>query len=80
MFLFSSLDEGHHMKDTQSKLTQTLTTYYHSRYRIILTGTPLSSASSDTVLAARHEFRMHLDYVLALKIEDKLVSDSVFVC
>jgi len=31
------------MKNTQSKLTQTLTTYYHSRYRLILTGTPLQN-------------------------------------
>lgn len=43
-FMFvSSLDEGHRMKNTQSKLTQTLTTYYHSRYRLILTGTPLQN-------------------------------------
>ena len=42
MFLFP-LDEGHRMKNTQSKLTQTLTTYYHSRYRLILTGTPLQN-------------------------------------
>lgn len=41
--LFSSLDEGHRMKNTQSKLTQTLTTYYHSCYRLILTGTPLQN-------------------------------------
>ena len=27
----------------QSKLTQTLTTYYHSRYCLILTGTPLQN-------------------------------------
>src|SRR5882762_2778320 len=31
------------MKNTQSKLTQTLTTYYHSRYRLILTGTSLQN-------------------------------------
>lgn len=37
------IDEGHRMKNTQSKLTQTLTTYYHSRYRLILTGTPLQN-------------------------------------
>lgn len=36
-------DEGHRMKNTQSKLAQTLTTYYHSRYRLILTGTPLQN-------------------------------------
>jgi len=36
-------DEGHRMKNTQSKLTQTLNTYYHSRYRLILTGTPLQN-------------------------------------
>jgi SNF2 family DNA or RNA helicase len=37
------VDEGHHMKNTQSKLSQTLTTYYHSRYRLILMGTPLQN-------------------------------------
>ena len=37
------LDEGHRMKNTQSKLSQTLTQYYHSRYRLILTGTPLQN-------------------------------------
>ena len=31
------------MKNTQSKLSQTLTQYYHSRYRLILTGTPLQN-------------------------------------
>ena len=31
------------MKNTQSKLSQTLSTYYHSRYRLILTGTPLQN-------------------------------------
>jgi ATP-dependent helicase STH1/SNF2 len=35
------IDEGHRMKNTQSKLSMTLTTYYSSRYRLILTGTPL---------------------------------------
>ncbi|KAI9512303.1 SNF2 family N-terminal domain-containing protein [Russula earlei] len=37
------IDEGHRMKNTQSKLAQTLSTYYHSRYRLILTGTPLQN-------------------------------------
>lgn len=37
------IDEGHRMKNTQSKLAQTLTQYYHSRYRLILTGTPLQN-------------------------------------
>ncbi|KAF8575918.1 hypothetical protein K439DRAFT_1640966 [Ramaria rubella] len=37
------IDEGHRMKNTQSKLSQTLTQFYHSRYRIILTGTPLQN-------------------------------------
>lgn len=37
------IDEGHRMKNTQSKLSHTLTTYYTSQYRLILTGTPLQN-------------------------------------
>lgn len=37
------IDEGHRIKNTQSKLTSTLSTYYHSQYRLILTGTPLQN-------------------------------------
>ncbi|ODQ55638.1 hypothetical protein SAICODRAFT_63654 [Saitoella complicata NRRL Y-17804] len=37
------IDEGHRMKNTNSKLTLTLTTYYSMRYRLILTGTPLQN-------------------------------------
>ncbi|KAI5474907.1 ATP-dependent helicase STH1/SNF2 [Pseudohyphozyma bogoriensis] len=37
------IDEGHRMKNAQSKLSVTLTTYYTSRYRLILTGTPLQN-------------------------------------
>jgi len=37
------IDEGHRMKNTQSKLSSTLTTYYHTKYRLILTGTPLQN-------------------------------------
>ena len=36
-------DEGHRMKNSQSKLSQTLSQYYHSRHRLILTGTPLQN-------------------------------------
>ncbi|KAL5342964.1 SNF2 family N-terminal domain-containing protein [Aspergillus crustosus] len=37
------VDEGHRMKNAQSKLSSTLSTYYTSRYRLILTGTPLQN-------------------------------------
>ncbi|KAJ2493239.1 ATP-dependent DNA helicase Snf21 [Coemansia sp. RSA 2050] len=37
------IDEGHRMKNTQSKLAFTLTTFYKTRYRLILTGTPLQN-------------------------------------
>lgn len=37
------VDEGHRMKNTQSKLSSTLSQYYNSRYRLILTGTPLQN-------------------------------------
>lgn len=37
------IDEGHRMKNSQSKLSQTLVTYYTSQYRLILTGTPLQN-------------------------------------
>ncbi|EPY50243.1 ATP-dependent DNA helicase Snf21 [Schizosaccharomyces cryophilus OY26] len=42
-WIYMIMDEGHRMKNTQSKLTSTLTTYYSSRYRLILTGTPLQN-------------------------------------
>ncbi|KAJ1921920.1 ATP-dependent DNA helicase Snf21 [Mycoemilia scoparia] len=37
------IDEGHRMKNAESKLTLTLTQHYNSRYRLILTGTPLQN-------------------------------------
>ncbi|KAK9767946.1 ATP-dependent DNA helicase Snf21 [Basidiobolus ranarum] len=37
------IDEGHRMKNVNSKLTYTLTQYYSTRYRLILTGTPLQN-------------------------------------
>jgi ATP-dependent helicase STH1/SNF2 len=37
------VDEGHRMKNANSKLSSTLTTYYTTRYRLILTGTPLQN-------------------------------------
>ena len=37
------VDEGHRMKNAQSKLSSTLTQYYNTRYRLILTGTPLQN-------------------------------------
>jgi ATP-dependent helicase STH1/SNF2 len=37
------IDEGHRMKNASSKLSATLTQYYQTRYRLILTGTPLQN-------------------------------------
>ncbi len=37
------IDEGHRMKNAQSKLSGTLSQYYSTRYRLILTGTPLQN-------------------------------------
>ena len=37
------VDEGHRMKNTKSKFTMTLGTVYRSRYRVLLTGTPLQN-------------------------------------
>jgi ATP-dependent helicase STH1/SNF2 len=37
------VDEGHRMKNANSKLSYTLTQYYTTRYRLILTGTPLQN-------------------------------------
>ncbi|KAG2339236.1 hypothetical protein BDR05DRAFT_892036, partial [Suillus weaverae] len=37
------INEGHRIKNAQSKIAQMLTQYYHSRYRLILTGIPLQN-------------------------------------
>lgn len=37
------VDEGHRMKNANSKLSNTLTQYYNTRFRLILTGTPLQN-------------------------------------
>ena len=42
-WIHTIIDEGHRMKNAESKLTLTLTQYYSSRYRLILTGTPLQN-------------------------------------
>lgn len=42
-WLYMIIDEGHRVKNSESKLVTTLTQYYHSRFRLILTGTPLQN-------------------------------------
>ncbi|KAK6437139.1 transcriptional regulator [Oleoguttula sp. CCFEE 5521] len=42
-WLHMIVDEGHRMKNANSKLSQTITQYYHTKYRLILTGTPLQN-------------------------------------
>ena len=37
------IDEGHRMKNAKSKLSYTLNEFYHTDYRLILTGTPLQN-------------------------------------
>ena len=41
MWQYIIVDEGHRMKNAQSKFAQTLGTAYQSRNRLLLTGTPL---------------------------------------
>lgn len=47
------IDEGHRMKNTQSKLTMVLRQYYYARYRLILTGTPLQVKSPQSLFYKR---------------------------
>jgi ATP-dependent helicase STH1/SNF2 len=42
-WLHMIVDEGHRMKNAKSKLSSTITEYYQTRYRLILTGTPLQN-------------------------------------
>ncbi|KAB8416334.1 hypothetical protein FH972_024854 [Carpinus fangiana] len=42
-WLHMIVDEGHRMKNANSKLSSTITQYYHTRFRLILTGTPLQN-------------------------------------
>lgn len=44
-----TIDEGHRMKNVKSKLSQTLNEFYSTRYRLILTGTPLQVSAHLTV-------------------------------
>ncbi|KAM5375918.1 hypothetical protein ACJZ2D_005708 [Fusarium nematophilum] len=37
------IDEGHRMKNSNSKLSATIQSYYNTRFRLILTGTPLQN-------------------------------------
>ncbi|KAF2004396.1 hypothetical protein P154DRAFT_458958 [Amniculicola lignicola CBS 123094] len=42
-WLHMIVDEGHRMKNAQSKLSSTISQYYTTRFRLILTGTPLQN-------------------------------------
>ncbi|KAI8066725.1 SNF2 family N-terminal domain-containing protein [Gongronella butleri] len=42
-WVYMIIDEGHRMKNSKSKLTTVIRQYYTSRYRLILTGTPLQN-------------------------------------
>ncbi|KUI65287.1 Chromatin structure-remodeling complex subunit snf21 [Cytospora mali] len=41
------IDEGHRMKNSNSKLSATIQQYYSTRFRLILTGTPLQNNLSE---------------------------------
>jgi ATP-dependent helicase STH1/SNF2 len=41
------IDEGHRMKNANSKLSATIQQYYNTRFRLILTGTPLQNNLSE---------------------------------
>ncbi|ODV92054.1 hypothetical protein CANCADRAFT_22566 [Tortispora caseinolytica NRRL Y-17796] len=42
-WIYMIIDEGHRLKNTESKLSSTLSQYYHAKHRLILTGTPLQN-------------------------------------
>ena len=41
---YAIVDEGHRMKNAQSKFAVTLGTMYHTKHRVLLTGTPLQNS------------------------------------
>ena len=41
---YAIVDEGHRMKNNQSKFSVTLGTHYNTRRRVLLTGTPLQNS------------------------------------
>ena len=43
-WVYTIIDEGHRMKNASSKLSITLCQFYSSRFRLILTGTPLQNS------------------------------------
>ncbi|EHY65065.1 uncharacterized protein NESG_00378 [Nematocida ausubeli] len=43
-WLYTIVDEGHRMKNSGSRLCVVMNTYYKSRYRLLLTGTPLQNS------------------------------------
>lgn len=51
------MDEGHRMKNANSKLTSVLRQFYSTRYRLILTGTPLQ-VNNNTIK------RTHIPYTI----------------
>eukprot|EP00980_Cylindrotheca_fusiformis_P020062 scaffold7139_cov115-Cylindrotheca_fusiformis.AAC.12 len=44
---YAIVDEGHRMKNAASKFAKTLSTQYETRYRLLLTGTPLMNDLSE---------------------------------
>ncbi|KAJ3194827.1 hypothetical protein HK101_001829 [Irineochytrium annulatum] len=42
-WMYMIIDEGHRMKNSNSKLSTTLMQHYNTRYRVLLTGTPLQN-------------------------------------
>lgn len=55
-WLYVIIDEGHRMKNTNSKLSMVLCNDYVFRYRLILTGTPLQVILSYLVHLMRFSF------------------------
>lgn len=53
-WLHMIVDEGHRMKNTNSKLTVVLRQYYHTKYRLILTGTPLQVRCGHFAINLQH--------------------------
>ncbi|KAG1829624.1 P-loop containing nucleoside triphosphate hydrolase protein [Suillus variegatus] len=71
------IDKGHRMKNTQLKLAQTLTQYYHSRYCLILTATAGKLELLSPILPLFFAMVCILHFIKEKSVEEAMRNDEV---